>query len=80
MEMHAFIREKKASFYMLEAGNLPKNGDACICMGEKGFIFILEAVNLSKNGDACICMGEKGFILQAYHLQYIVQSGVSSGQ
>jgi hypothetical protein len=43
MEMYAFVWEKKASFYMLEAGNLPKNGDAYICMGEKGFIFMLEA-------------------------------------
>jgi hypothetical protein len=37
-------------------------GDACICMGEKGFIFMLERVNLPKNGDAWICMGAKGFM------------------
>jgi hypothetical protein len=44
--MHAFVWEKKASFSYMERERLvnhPKNRDACICMGEKGFIFILEA-------------------------------------
>jgi hypothetical protein len=36
----AFVWEKKASFSYMERVNLPKNGDVCICMGEKGFIFI----------------------------------------
>jgi hypothetical protein len=31
---------------MLERVNLPKTGDACICMGEKGFIFMPDRVNM----------------------------------
>jgi hypothetical protein len=43
MEMHRLVWGKKASFSCWKLVNLPKNGDAWTCMGEKGFIFMLEA-------------------------------------
>jgi hypothetical protein len=56
-EVYPLQYENEAFFYHVypvrhknEAFFLPKTGDTCICIGEKGFIFMPDRVNMVEKG------------------------------